>query len=109
MLLSVVGYSLMPLLIVSGNGADSPFLFGAGLRLGVCIASAGFLRDHFISGICADTHITSSAYLADVIHNYQPVYVWFVCLVYPFRRYFGSRYSVRNLADTTNTVHRVSI
>ncbi len=38
MLLSVIGFSLVPVLIANGNGADNPFLFAAVLRVGVTIA-----------------------------------------------------------------------
>ena len=38
MLMAVIGFSLVPVLIANGNGADNPFLFVAVLRVGVTIA-----------------------------------------------------------------------
>ncbi len=43
MILSVVSYSLVPLLIARGGGAESPFLFVAVLRLGQCCGIGAFL------------------------------------------------------------------
>ena len=43
MLAAVIGYSLIPLLVALSNGKDSPFLFNAGLTLGVGIGQAAFL------------------------------------------------------------------
>ena len=40
MLLAVIGFSLVPVLVASGNGANNPFLFVAVLRVGVTIALA---------------------------------------------------------------------
>ena len=42
-LVAVVASSLAPLGIALGNGADSPFLFGAAMRLGTFLMYAGFL------------------------------------------------------------------
>ena len=47
MIVSVIGYSLIPLLVASGRGADSPFLFGAGWRLGVGFGLSVFLFTFF--------------------------------------------------------------
>ncbi len=43
MLFAVVGFSVIPLLVASGNGANSPFLFSAGLRLGLGLGHVCFL------------------------------------------------------------------
>ena len=43
MFIAVVGYSVIPLLVSLINGASSPFLFNAGLTLGVGIGQAVFL------------------------------------------------------------------
>ena len=47
MVLSVVSYSLVPLLIVRGGGTESPFLFLAGLRLGQFCGHSAFLYVFF--------------------------------------------------------------
>ena len=47
MVISVVGYSMIPLLVASGNGGDNPFLFGAGWRLGVGLGLSVFLFTFF--------------------------------------------------------------
>ena len=43
MLAAVAGYSVIPLLVALSNGSQSPFLFNAGLTLGVGIGQAAFL------------------------------------------------------------------
>ena len=43
MILSVVGYSLIPLMVANGSGGDSPFLFVAGWRFGVALGLTVFL------------------------------------------------------------------
>lgn len=47
MLLSVVGYSLIPLLIANGGGQSNPFLFAAGIKVGVGVGLAVFLLASF--------------------------------------------------------------
>ena len=49
MLVAVIGFSLIPLLVAGGNGADSPFLFSAGLRLGLSAGQGLFLAAFFWS------------------------------------------------------------
>ncbi len=43
MLLTVVGFSFVPLLVAIGGGTESPFLFTAGVSLGTGLGSAVFL------------------------------------------------------------------
>ncbi len=43
MLLTVVGFSFVPLLVAVGGGTESPFLFTAGVSLGTGLGSAFFL------------------------------------------------------------------
>ena len=47
MLAAVIGYSLIPLLVAGGNGANSPFLFSAGLRFGLGVGHIAFLAMFF--------------------------------------------------------------
>ena len=43
MIVSVVVYSLIPLMVPNGSGGDSPFLFVAGRRFGVALGLTVFL------------------------------------------------------------------
>ena len=47
MLLAVIGFSLIPLLVAGGSGAESPFLFSAALRLGLGFGHVVFLSIFF--------------------------------------------------------------
>ena len=47
MLLTVIGFSLLPLLVAIGGGTESPFLFTAGVSLGTGLGSALFLAVAF--------------------------------------------------------------
>lgn len=47
MVLAVVGFSLIPLLVAGGGGSESPFLFSAGLRLGLGVGHVVFLAVFF--------------------------------------------------------------
>ena len=47
MIMSVVGYSMIPLMVASGSGGDSPFLFVAGWRFGVALGLTVFLATFF--------------------------------------------------------------
>lgn len=43
MLIAVLAFSVLPLVVNLAGGSESPFLFNAGLRLGVAIACLAFL------------------------------------------------------------------
>ena len=78
MISAVVGYSLIPLLVALSNGKDSPFLFNAGLTLGVGIAQAAFLwiffrRVLFVPSVLLlmRRKIFSYSMLLIVIHRFE--------------------------------------
>ena len=58
MILSVVSYSMVPLLLARGGGVESPFLFMAGLRIGQFCAHGAFLTVFFKDVLFDKTALT---------------------------------------------------
>ena len=78
MLASVVGLSLIPLIVASGKGAQSPFLFNAFWRVGLCAGCFVFLfvlyRDLIINRsvlACIRHHLFRWTMLFLIMNNFQ--------------------------------------